>query len=124
MTHSSGTEKRKDPRSHHKLPVKISIDGIDIITETKNISCSGAYARVNQFVEPMTKLKIMLMLPFHQGESIKQKKISCEGVVVRCVHDAGQGGFFVAIFFNDISQDNRQLLNQFVQQSVHKNSVE
>ncbi len=120
MTHSSGIEKRKDPRSHHKLPLKLSIDGVDIVTETRNISSSGAYARVNEFVEPMTKLKIILMLSFHQEGGIKEKKISCQGVVVRCVCDAQQGGFFVAIFFNDITQENRQLLNQFVQQSLHQ----
>lgn len=120
MSQLSGKEKRKNPRVYHSLPVRLSVGGIDIITETNNISCSGAYAQVNQFVEPMTKLKIVMMVPVYQGEQIKQKKVMCEGVVVRCVNAPQTPGFFIAIFFHDISLESRQILSQFVQRNIKK----
>ncbi|MCK5260521.1 MAG: PilZ domain-containing protein, partial [Candidatus Omnitrophica bacterium] len=76
-------ERREDPRLENNIPVKICQDGGDIVTETQNVSRSGAYCRVNQYIEPMTKLKIHLLLSFSKNEKSVTKKISCEGVVVR-----------------------------------------
>ena len=56
-------ERRKDPRIKNNIPVKISREDGDVVTETANISRSGAYCRVSEYIEPMTRLKIYLLMP-------------------------------------------------------------
>ena len=87
-------EKRRHPRLEHKIPVKISSDHGDILTETKNLSCSGAFCRMEQRLEPMTKLRIHLLLPWRKNDKVTSKKITCHGVVVRVEAVAGQRGLF------------------------------
>ena len=75
-------EKRRHLRLDHNIPLKISSDHGDILTETKNLSCSGAFCRMNQRLEPMTKLKVHLLLPLRKSAKVTTKKITCQGVVV------------------------------------------
>ena len=76
-------EKRRHLRVEHNIPVKISGDHGDILTETENLSCSGAFCRMTQRLEPMTKLKVHLLLPLRKSDKVTTKKITCQGVVVR-----------------------------------------
>jgi hypothetical protein len=110
----SGAERRQHPRLDHNLPLKISADEVDIVTETKNLSCSGAFCMVNRHLEPMSKLKIHLLIPMRKGGKVQNRKISCMGVVIRCqLVDADH--FNTAIFFSDITPRDSQLISEFVQ---------
>ena len=62
ISHSSNQERREHPRIDNNIPVKISREDGDIVTETANISRSGAYCNVNKPIEMMTKVKINLLL--------------------------------------------------------------
>jgi len=107
-------ERRKDPRVSGNIPVKICQDSGDIITETRNISRSGAYCRVNRYIEPMTKMKVCLMLPVTKSGRKTARKVSCEGVVVR-VEEASEGkAYNIAIFFSDISPKNAEMISDYV----------
>ena len=68
-------ERRREPRFEGNIPVKISSTEFDLVTETKNLSRTGAYCRVNKYIEPMTKLKLHLLLPFKRSEKIITKKV-------------------------------------------------
>jgi hypothetical protein len=109
-----GSERRRHPRLEHSVPVKISSGDIDIVTETTNLSCSGAFCQINKYIAPMTKLKLNLLLPMRKSSKIVTKRIHCEGVVVR-TQSSGDGDFFqTAIFFSDISPRDSQTISEFV----------
>jgi hypothetical protein len=104
-------EKRRHLRVDYNIPVKISGEHGDILTETKNLSCSGAFCRMAQRLEPMTKLKVYLLLPLNKSDKIKPKKIICQGVVVRTQAVAGEKYYDTAIFFSDIASKDSRTIN-------------
>ena len=113
-------ERRKDPRLENNIPVKICREGSNLVTETRNVSRSGAYCRVTQYIEPMTKLKIHLLLSFPKSGKSVTKKISCEGVVVRSEPASDDGEYHVAIFFSDISKRDAECITDYVDMYLKK----
>jgi len=107
-------EKRRHLRVEYKVPLKISGDHGDILTETKNLSCSGAFCRVSQRLEPMTKLKVHLLLPLRKSDKVRSKKITCQGVVVRTQATVVEDYYDTAIFFSDIAPKDSRTINEFV----------
>jgi len=113
-------ERRRDPRLENNIPVKICQDDGDFVTETLNISRSGAYCCVDAPVALMTKLKIHLLLSFPKGTKTEVKKISCEGVVVRSEAVANQGKYNVAIFFSEITERDAEYITDYVDTYMKK----
>jgi len=107
-------ERRKDPRLYNNVPVKISQDAGDIVTESGNISRSGVYCRVNTYIEPMTKLKIYLLLPRQKNGRNTTKKIICQGVVVRAEPGKDEDSYNIAIFFSDIAHRDAEYIADYV----------
>lgn len=115
MSVKSMSERRKDQRVDNNIPVKICRDGGDIVTETMNVSRSGAYCCVNQSIAPMTRLKIHLLLSSgNGGGKSRARKISCEGVVVRCEPAMEDKRYNIAIFFSDITSRDANSLTDYV----------
>ena len=117
----SPQERRRSPRFDYTIPLKLSSGDVEIVTETRNVSSSGVYCRVNTYIEPMTKLKIHLLLPVKKSNRISTKRISCQGVVVRTESVPQQEYFNAAIFFNDIQPKDIRALADFVEQMVEDN---
>ena len=109
----AGQERRKGQRAAAHIPVRIAQEDGDIVTETLNISRSGAYCRVNKRIELMTKLQIQILLPSRKNQK-RSKTIHCHGVVVRVEPAAENGRFDVAIFFNEIAQRDAESINDYV----------
>ena len=107
-------ERRKALRLINNIPLKISQEEGDIVTETLNISRSGAYCRVNRFIKPMVKLRVDFLLPLRKGGKNLSRKISCSGVVVRTEPVDNQKYFNVAIFFNDIDKKDADCITEYV----------
>ena len=108
-------ERRKHPRLQNNVPIKIISDEGDIVTETANISRSGIYCKVDTFLNPMTKLRIDLLIPMRKNGKSTTKKISCEGAVVRTEQIPGQEeAYNVAIFFQDISKRDAAHIADYV----------
>lgn len=116
-------ERRKDPRLENNIPVKICQEGGDLVTETKNISRSGAYCCVNQYIAPMTKLKVHLLLSAPGGEKSAAKKISCEGVVVRSEPMPDEKNYSIAIFFNNIKKRDAECLSDYVKTYLQNDEI-
>ena len=114
-----GAERRRHPRLEQTIPIKISSDDVDIVTETKNLSCSGAFCLINKFLAPMTKLKLHLLLHFKRNNRSVTKRISCEGVVVRSESAVDQDAFQTAIFFSDIASRDSKIIHEFVEFVMH-----
>lgn len=111
-------ERRKHARLDKNIPLKISSDDFDIVTQTDNLSPAGAYCKVDRYLEPMTKLKINLLLPLRRYNKITTKKVVCEGVVVRTEPAAQSESYHVAIYFSDVPKPDMKILIEFVQSSL------
>ena len=121
MNRKKKTEKRLHPRVKKELPLKILANGYDFSTTTANVSCVGAYCRIEKYIPPFTKVFVKLSLPMKRYKARNNTPVECTGVVVR-TEDEEQGGFNLAIFFNDIKESQRQRIAQYVNQLLSENA--
>lgn len=119
-------EKRLYPRVNLCLPLKISSQDVDIITETKNISGNGVYCYVDRDIDLMTKSKIILLVPVIKKGAKVLKRINCKGVVVRKDkvkgEDNGRNKYNIAIFFNEIKEKDRNILISYLNSFINSPS--
>ena len=117
-------ERRGHPRTETILPLKISKRGLDVITETRNISCSGIYCCVNKPLPLMSKIGVTLLLPVYRRSRPGTERIRCNGVVVRSepaiVKEAVTAYQNIAIFFTDLSRKDKNRIGQYVLRSFKK----
>ena len=109
----SANDRRRHPRVDKNVPLKISTADVDLVTETKNLSRTGVYCRINKYIEPMTKLKIHLLLPLKKGNRMTTKKITCNGVIVR-TESVCDNEYSVAIYFNDIPARDADSITDYI----------
>jgi c-di-GMP-binding flagellar brake protein YcgR len=109
-------ERRKYPRIKGVIPLKLSDSKFDIVTETKNISGNGVYCSIDKPIQPMTKLSMVIFVPFEKNRNKIVKKISCHGVVVRneYVKDNGKHAYHVGIYFNEIKERDRKIILSYI----------
>jgi len=114
-------ERRKHPRINKKLPIKILAQRKDLlVTRTENISASGAYCSTNKYIEPMTILEIVMLLPHHIPGK-KDHKITCKGVVVRTEKapaNNGKESYNIAIFFNEFRGKEKERLQEYIEKHL------
>ena len=111
-------ERRKHPRFEGSIPVKFSGIDCDIVTETANISRTGAYCQSNKYIEPMTKLKVHLLIPYKKNNRCLTRKISCDGIVVRTESVPGKEYYNVAVYFSDIHARDAERITHYIKQST------
>ena len=116
-------ERRQHPRLANNIPLKISSEDEDVVTQTYNLSRTGVYCRVNKYLAPMTKLKIHLLLPLKKGGKTVTKKISCQGVVVRTEAVSGKTHYNAAIYFSDIQRKDADYIGDYVHEALEHNKV-
>lgn len=115
------SDRRQHPRLEQRLPLSLSANGYDFATSTQNISCAGAYCTIKKYIPPFTKLKIRVSLPCLKTK--KPRAIECSGVVVR-TEDSSNGFFNIAIFFNEIKENPRKKIADYVHQSLSDTSLQ
>jgi c-di-GMP-binding flagellar brake protein YcgR len=120
MIKNKKSERRQYPRIEQRLPVKIAANGYDFITSTQNVSCLGAYCRVEKYIPPFTKIMVKLTLPV-KNNGDNNPNVECKGVIVR-TEDETKGGFNIAIFFSEIKDSQRQRISQYINQLLPQNS--
>ncbi len=113
MNRISVKERREFPRLNQQLPISVAANGYDFVTSTMNISCLGAYCRIEKYVPPFTRVRIKMDLPIAKNE---KAEVECDGVIVRSEDDMDKGGFNVAIFFNRITDAPRKKITQYINQ--------
>ncbi|PIY83298.1 MAG: hypothetical protein COX96_03335 [Candidatus Omnitrophica bacterium CG_4_10_14_0_2_um_filter_44_9] len=112
-------ERRRFSRSASNLAIKLEDKEIDFVTETKNVSCIGAYCQVDSYLPILTKLKITLLFPKRKGLR-SAKHITCEGTVVRVERSNDpleSNKYNIAIYFNQISRNNMKFIDTFVKKN-------
>ena len=121
MTKNSKADRRQYPRIAHSLPLKVVANGYDFATATQNVSCIGAYCHIHKYMPPFTKVMVRLTLPVATVNGNKNYRVECKGVVVR-TEDENKGGFNIAIFFNEIKDNERKKLFQYISQFLPQNA--
>ena len=110
-------ERRKNIRAKKNIPVKLTDESFDIITETVDISSSGAYCRVTRNLLPMSKIEVVLLIPGKDSNN-PTRKIKCKGVVVRAeptiIKGADKAHYNIAIFFTDISKKDQKIAEDYI----------
>lgn len=118
-------EKRCHARIKKNLPIKIKHKDFDfdIVTETKDISCAGAYCQVDRYLAPLTKIKTKILLPFKKKN--KSQYIDCTGIVVRSekTNNNLEEQYNIAIYFNEINKTNMQKINHFIKDRDNTNKI-
>jgi hypothetical protein len=109
-------DRRRFARAAKNLAIKLEDKEVDFVTETKNISCIGAYCQIDTYLPILTKLNITLLLPKDKN-SKTPKHISCEGTVVRiekCADSLEPNKYNVAVYFNQINKSDMKLIDRYV----------
>lgn len=113
-----GAEHRKHPRINERLQFKLKTNHFDIVTETINLSCIGAYCQANNYIPLMTGLEIVLALP-HVDKEDELEYVKCNGLVVRVEKvssDANtRNAYNIAIYFSEIEDSDKQKIESFVE---------
>ncbi len=122
MTRRSKTERRLHPRVQYELPLKVAANGYAFETTSQNISCAGAYCRINKYIPPFTKVSIKLTLPVQNSRAQNNSDVECKGVIVRSVDGEDSKGFNIAIFFNEIKDSQRSKISRYVDQLLSQGS--
>ena len=109
-------ERRKCPRVEKILPIKLSVSEFDILTETNNISVSGAYFSLEKPLELMTKLNVVLLIPIRKNKTKVIEKISCTGIVVRCeIADIdAKRSYRAAMYFSNLKERDKKILHLYI----------
>ncbi len=98
-------ERRDSPRIEKVLSISLKGDGFAHMTETKNISASGATCEVSQPIPELSKLRVTLWVP---------DEIHCTGIVVRSekmLHESGTPSTYrIAIYFTEMGPKHREKL--------------
>ena len=115
------SERRRHARVSKNLAIKITDKDVDFVTETKNISCLGAYCQIDAYLPLLTKLNIALLLPKSKN-SKEPKHIVCEGTIVRVervISDPTETNKYnIAIYFNKISKSDMKLIDSHIKQHL------
>ncbi|MBW1745598.1 MAG: PilZ domain-containing protein [Deltaproteobacteria bacterium] len=112
-----GAEHRKHLRINERLKFKLKTNHFDVVTETINFSCIGAYCQANKYISLMTSLDIVLALPIVDKED-EFEYVKCTGLVVRVEKvsfDANKrNAYNIAIYFSEIEDSEKQKIESFV----------
>ena len=111
------SERRGTPRASKRVIVSLADASAELVTETTNLSASGAYCTVNRFIAPMTKLTMR----FDLSDGAHPVTIHCTGVVVRTepsVPTPHHARYSIAVFFSDLAERDRATITQFVREHV------
>lgn len=111
-------ERRSSPRVKKVLPLKVRIpvQDADIVIRTSDISCNGAFCCTEQFIAPMTRLDITMLIPRQSNK--EAIKVTCKGIVVRVKEDARSKLFNIGIFFTDIKEKERRKLEDYISSHI------
>lgn len=109
-------ERRKAPRVSASIPIDVLGGGEETSGKTINLSMNGVYFTTPVFIEPLTKVRMGLIVP--SGESGEDgTRADFEGVVVRVEPESRDEGTFeykIAVFITYMSERSGKVLSRFI----------
>ena len=117
ISSANRTERRRSPRVKRQIPLKIEHDDYDLVGQTQDISCIGAYCTINKYIAPFSLISIVLLLPIKINSKNSICNMRCQGVVVRTEEDPQNNKRYnIAIYFNRLRKSDKLKLSQYVHQ--------
>lgn len=105
-------ERRRSPRAKCDFIIEIESQKSMISANAVNISSSGMYLRCDHPISLFREIGVGIKLPGIE------KLIECIGVVVRSEKETGKDTYNIAIFFEDIESEDKELLNEYVEKHM------
>ena len=112
------TERRRHPRAQGGFHIVVNAATQKKKVLVRDISSSGVSCYLDFPIPEFTTVMVNLEIPEAAGHNIDHKGLTCEGAIVRCRPVAGdkksESQFDVAIFFQNISDEGRRLIENYV----------
>jgi len=122
VTRETTAERRIAPRVDARLPLQLTEPDTRLVvtTESVDLSRNGIACRTAEYLAPLSKVAVTVILPPFGNLSRASRSLRAEGVVVRC-EQAGQANgaetdreYNLACCFTALEPDARNLLDAFV----------
>lgn len=109
-------DRRTAPRFRVPLPLTLAVGQARVKTTAQNISCSGIYCQINEFIPLKTSLNVTMHLPAPRPANGGARDISCPAVISRVEppQDQGDGVYHVGISFSQLAGQDRTALIAFI----------
>jgi c-di-GMP-binding flagellar brake protein YcgR len=112
---SDPKDRRQHPRADARLAAGVRASaGTELLSVTTlNVGAGGVYVEVPHFIEPLTKLELVLELPTATGSA----RVQTEAIVVRTQPDHADpqvSRYQIACAFLALSAADREALQQYV----------
>jgi hypothetical protein len=114
-----GSDKRQHQRVEARLAMQLAEETLGealVTTESLNISRGGVYCESPEYLAPLSKVALTVILPAF-GVGDRTRMLRSEGVVVRCESLPalrGRKRYQLACCFTGLDTDARALLDEFV----------
>jgi len=110
------TERRKEQRVEANLAVTVTGGPSEAQGKALNISANGIYFESPYYLEPLTKVRLALVVPDADPRK-KVLPVTCDGVVVRVEPEERNPAiaqYRVAIFFTLVPENSRKTLDRYI----------
>ena len=114
-----GSERRQHQRVDARLAMQLDEESLGqslVTTESMNISRGGVYCECPEFMAPLSKVALTVILPAFGGSG-NSRMLRSEGVVVRCEPlppVRGRKRYQLACCFTGLDAGSRAMLDEFV----------
>jgi hypothetical protein len=117
-----GRERRASERADARLSMRVDAAAMAgatrIVTESQNISGSGVYCHASNYLAPLSKVQLTIVLPKSPGGAGgPQELVKCDGIVVRCNQRPGgrsETPYDLACMFTSLEGWLRTRIEEFV----------
>ncbi len=113
-------DRRRNPRVEAGLAAQFSNEMGEeaMAAETMNLSMSGVCCQLPNPIEPLTKVKLTLLVPEVKGKRNARTAVVCaEGIVVRCENQISEQDtvrYEIACAFTSLRDKDRKTLQAYV----------
>ena len=122
MNRETAAERRIAPRVDARLPLQLTEPDTRLVvtTESLDLSRNGLACRTGEYLAPLSKVAVTVILPPFGNLSRASRSLRAEGVVVRCEQTPQADGadadreYDLACCFTALEPDARNLLDAFV----------
>ena len=126
MAKDKSMERRKHPRIKTSFGAKLKgyeglLPSFHSDVEVVNISCSGAYLKIQHHVELFTKTEVRMFLPIREKGKSTEQEMAIEGIIVRVTPENERidvDEYRVAIFFPSLNRVERASIEEYVKQNT------
>jgi len=110
-------DRRQDSRAPAQVPVGIKGAGADALTVSSlNLSAGGVYVQVPHFIEPLTKVALVLDVPGPTAGD-PPVRVETDAIVVRTVPEAADAAtdtWEVACAFLGLKDEYRDAIHRYI----------